>query len=148
MATEKKQLIEETQIRNRIDDWANAFRSKDIDGVMSAFAPEIVSFDLVPPLAFAGREAYRKQWEKLFASYQGRIEYEIRDLSITAQHDVAFSHSINRIKGTLKNGQRTDVWLRMTACWRRIDGQWLIRHEHVSVPVDVVGGKALLDLKP
>lgn len=148
MATEKKQLIEETQIRNRIEDWANAFRSKDIDGVMSAFAPEIVSFDLVPPLAFSGREAYRKQWEKLFASYHGRIEYEIRDLSITAQHDVAFSHSINRIKGTLKNGQRTDVWLRMTACWRRIDGQWLIQHEHVSVPVDVGGGKALLDLKP
>jgi uncharacterized protein (TIGR02246 family) len=145
---DKQQSIEETQIRRRIDDWANAFRSKDINAVMSALAPPIVSFDVVAPLAYIGREAYRKQWERLFASYQGPIEYEIRDLSITAEHDVAFSHSINRIRGTLKNGQKTDFWLRMTACWRRIDGQWLIEHEHVSVPVDLEGGKALLDLKP
>jgi hypothetical protein len=27
-------------------------------------------------------------------------------------------------------------------------GQWLIEHEHVSVPVDVENGKAVLDLKP
>lgn len=148
MGTEKKQTNEETQIRKRIDDWANSFRSKDINVVMSYFAPEIVSFDIVPPLAYAGRDAYRKQWEKLFASYQGPIEYEIRDLSITSEHDVAFSHSINRISGTLKNGQKTGFWLRMTCCWRRIDGQWLIEHEHVSVPVDLEGGKALLDLKP
>ena len=148
MATEKKRSIEETQIRKRIDTWANAFRSKDIDIVMSAFAPEVVSFDVVPPLAYTGREAYRKQWEKLFRSYQGPIEYEIHDLSITAEHDAAFSHSLNRIRGTLKNGHRTDFCLRMTACWRRIDGQWLIEHEHVSVPVDLESGKASLDLKP
>jgi ketosteroid isomerase-like protein len=61
---------------------------------------------------------------------------------------VAFSHSINRISGTLQNGQKTGFWLRMTACWRRIDGQWLIEHEHVSVPVDPAKGTAVLDLKP
>jgi ketosteroid isomerase-like protein len=116
---------EQAQIRKRIDDWVTAFRSKDINGVMSVLAPEIVAFDIVPPLAYAGSEAYRKQWEKLFASYEGPIEYEIRDSSITAEHDVAFSHSINRIRGRLKTGRTTDVWLRMTACWSRINGHWL-----------------------
>jgi uncharacterized protein (TIGR02246 family) len=148
MATEKKQSIEETQIRQRMDDWLNAFRRQDTDGVMAAFAPKLVSFDLVPPLAYTGKAAYRKPWEELFASYQGPIEYEIHDLSISAEHNLAFSHSINRISGTLKNGQRTDFWLRMTACWRRIDGQWVIEHEHVSVPADVKSGKAVFDLKP
>ncbi|HJP91654.1 MAG TPA: SgcJ/EcaC family oxidoreductase [Pyrinomonadaceae bacterium] len=148
MATERKQSTEEVQIRKRMDEWVNAFRSKDINSVLSVFALETVAFDVVPPLAYTGRDAYRKQWEKLFASYQGPIEYEIRDLSIAAEHDLAFSHSINRISGTLKNGQKTGFWLRMTACWRRIDDQWLIEHEHVSVPIDMESGRALLDLKP
>jgi hypothetical protein len=41
---------------------------------MSVFAPETVAFDLVPPLAYSGIEAYRKQWDKLFASYEGAID--------------------------------------------------------------------------
>src|SRR5262245_35078901 len=146
-ATSEKTSSED-QIRARVDEWASAFRSKDINRVMSVFAPDVVAFDIVAPLAYTGRDSYRKQWEKLFASSQGPIEYEIRDLKISADHNLAFSHSINRIKGTLKNGQKTEVWLRMTACWKRIDGQWLLEHEHVSVPVDMESQKALLDLKP
>lgn len=148
MAIERNQSTEEAQIRKRIGDWATAFRNKDLDGVVSFFAPETVAFDLVPPLAYSSRDAYRKQWVKLFASYQGPIEYEICDLSITAKQTLAFSHSINRISGTLQNGQKTGIWLRMTACCERINGQWLIEHEHVSAPVDPAKGIAVLDLKP
>jgi hypothetical protein len=83
-ATEDMESTDEAQIRKRIDDWVTAFRRKDINSVLPVFAPETVAFDLVPPLAYAGREAYRKQSEKLFASYQGPIEYEVRDLRITA----------------------------------------------------------------
>lgn len=148
VATEMNQATEEIQIRKRIEDWATAFRRKDINSVLSFFAPETVAFDLVPPLAYTGVAAYRKQWEKLFASYQGLIEYEIRDLSIITESQLAFSHSINRISGMLLSGHKTGFWLRMTACWRRIDGQWLIGHEHVSVPMDPAKGVAVLDLKP
>ncbi|HEY1250900.1 MAG TPA: SgcJ/EcaC family oxidoreductase [Thermoanaerobaculia bacterium] len=139
---------EEAEIRKRIDGWVAAFRRKDIDAVMPVFAPDVVAFDVVPPLQFAGRDAYRKQWERLFASYQGPIDYEIRELNVTADRDVGFSHSLNRIRGTLENGQTTDLWLRMTACWRKRDGQWLIEHEHVSVPVDMERGEPSLDLQP
>lgn len=139
---------EETAIRKRIDDWAAAFRRKDIDAVMPVFAPDAVAFDLVPPLAYKGRDAYRKQWERLFAPYEGPIDYEIRELSITTERDVGFSHSLNRIGGTLKNGKKAGFWVRMTACWRKVDGQWLIEHEHVSVPVDLEKDKPVLDLTP
>ena len=61
---------------------------------------------------------------------------------------MAFSHSLNWISGTLKNGQKTDRWLRWTAGYRKTNGKWLIAHEQVSVPVNVPTGKAMLDLKP
>ena len=37
----------------------------------------------------------------------------------------------------------TDLWLRWTACFRRIHGVWLIVHDHVSVPADLEHGAAL-----
>jgi ketosteroid isomerase-like protein len=54
----------------------------------------------------------------------------------------------NRVTGTLKNWNSADYWVRWTACFRKIDGNWLIAHDHVSVPLDVASGRALLDLKP
>jgi len=80
--------------------------------------------------------------------YQSPLDYEIRDLAITVSDDLAFSRSLNRMRATLKHGERTDFWLRWTACFRKIDGDWLIVHEQISVPTDFKTGKALLDLQP
>ena len=139
---------DEVAIRALLDGFVNAIRSKDIHGVMSVFAPDVVSFDFGPPLQHGGGETFRKRWQELFESYQGAIDYEIRDLSVDAGDDVAFSHSLNRMGGTLQNGQKSDRWLRFTACYRKTNGTWLIVHEQVSVPVDVKSGKAVLDLQP
>jgi ketosteroid isomerase-like protein len=102
-----------------------------------------------PPLLFRGANAYRKNWEEWFATWEGPIGYEIRDLGITMGDDVAFSHSLNRIYGKRTNGEDTDVWVRVTDGFRKIDGKWLITHEHVSVPFYMDGSyKAAVDLKP
>ncbi len=148
MATGKNKVDDEAQIRQLIDGLAKALRAKDINGVMSNYAPDVVVFDIVPPLRYLGADAYRKNWEEWFATWQGPIGYEIRDLSITAGDEVAFSYSLNRISGTKKNGERPDVWIRVTACYRKINGKWLITHDHVSVPFDMETFKASVDLKP
>ena len=49
--------------------------------------------------------------------------------------------------GTLKNGQKFDAWVRFTEGYRKTNGRWLAIH-HISVPVDLDTGKALLTLKP
>jgi ketosteroid isomerase-like protein len=112
------------------------------------YAPDIVSYDLVPPMQHVGIAAYRRPWEATFASFEGPIGYEVSDLHITAADEVAFSHSLNRMSGTTKNGQTISMWVRWTACFRKLDGSWLITHEQVSVPIDMDSGRALLDLEP
>ena len=146
MATQR--AIDEADIRRRIDNGVKAIRAMELEGVMALYAPDIVSFDIVPPLRHAGAEAKRNNWVDVFATYQRPLGYEMRDLTITVGDDVAFGHSLNRITGTLKNGHRSEVWLRWTACFRKIDGTWLIAHDHVSVPIDFESGRALLDLQP
>jgi ketosteroid isomerase-like protein len=146
MATQ--QAIDETDIRRRIDELVEAIRAMDLEGVKSIYAPDIVSFDIVPPLQHVGAEAQWENWADVFAAYRPPLGYEIRDLTIIVGDDMAFGHSFNRISGALKNGKRTDFWLRWTTCFRKIDGNWLIAHHHVSVPLDVESGKAILDLEP
>ena len=148
MATDKGKSEGEAAVRALIDGFVSAIRAKDLHGVMSAFAPEVVSFDLGPPLQHGGGETFEKRWRELFDAYQGPIEYEVRDLSIAADGDLAFSHSINQMSGLLQNGQKSGRWLRWTACYRKTHGKWSIVHEQVSVPVDVKSGKAALDLQP
>jgi uncharacterized protein (TIGR02246 family) len=134
MEAKKNKSADEAQIRQLIDGWAKALRAKDVNGVISIYAADVLTFDIVPPLQYLGADAYRKNYEEWFASWQGPIGYEIRDLSITAGDGVVFSHSLNRIHGKRTNGEDTDVWVRVTAGFRKIDGKWLITHEHVSVP--------------
>lgn len=147
MTDEEKRTVE-AQIRGLMDGFAKAFRAKNIHGVMSIFAPGIISFDLTPPLQCVGANALKTHWEKTFSSFEGSIGYEICDPNVTVADDVAFSHSLNRTSGTLTNGQKIDRWLRWTACFRKINETWLVTHEHVSVPIDLESGKALIDLKP
>ena len=148
MTIDNDRTKEEAAVGELVDRFVAAIRAKDIHGVMSVFAPEIVSFDLGPPLQHGGGETFTKRWQELFKSYQSAIDYEVHDLKISAGDDVAFSHSLNKVTGTLQNGQKNSRWLRWTACYRKKEGKWLIAHEQVSVPVDVRSEKAMLDLKP
>ena len=40
------------------------------------------------------------------------------------------------------------MWVRATLGCRRIDGDWVIVHDHESVPFDPESGRALIDLAP
>jgi uncharacterized protein (TIGR02246 family) len=138
---------DEAQIRTLIDAWADALRKKDADGVLSHYAPSLVQFSLAPPLLSTASDA--KGLNEWFATWQGPIGYEIRDLGVTVSDDVAFSHSLNRMHGTKTDGAKGDLWFRHTLCFRKIDGEWKIAHEHESVPFYMDGSfKAAVDLKP
>lgn len=120
-------------IRACIDASAQALRAKDIDAVMTHYAPDIVAFDLMP-LQCQGADAYRKNFEAWFASVQGPIDYEIRNLRITTRDDVAFCHYLGRVRTTRATGEKVDYQVRVTTGLRKMNGRWVVSHEHVSVP--------------
>jgi ketosteroid isomerase-like protein len=148
MSRREEEAVAEALIRQRIEDCVKAICAKDIEGVMSLYAPNIVSFDIVPPLRYVGADNKRRAWQEVFAAYTGPFAYEVRDLNVTTHGELAFVHSLNHVNGTLASGHITDLWLRWTACFRRIDGEWLVVHDHVSVPAELEHGQAVLNLTP
>ncbi len=143
-----RQSTDEADIRRRIDRLVEAVCASDYEGVKFIYAPDLVSFDIVPPIQHFGAAAKWNNWANVFDAYQRPLGYEVRDVTIAVAEDLAFGHSLNRINGQLKAGSRSDYWVRWTTGWRRIDGEWLIVHDQVSVPVDFRSGRALLDLEP
>ena len=148
MTLENNKQTDEAQIRALIHERINAVRAKDVDGAMFSVSPDILSFDVVNPLQTFGSDGMRKRAAQWFSGFKGAIGYDLRDLSIATGNDVAFSHSLNRVNGTTTDGQKLDMWWRSTVCYRKLDGKWMVTHEHNSVPFDPTSGKASLDLKP
>jgi uncharacterized protein (TIGR02246 family) len=141
---------DEVEIRALYDRWAKVFEAHDIEGIMSLYAPgdAVIAYDVGPPLQFKGKDAYRKDYAEFLAQYDGPIHVEFRDMRVLSSGDVGFVHALEWFTGKLKNGQQSDLWLRATSGVRKVNGKWLIVHDHVSVPIDFESGKAVLDLKP
>ncbi len=149
MATQTGNATTGTEIRTLIEDRVAAIRARDVDRSVSHTAPGVLLFDVVNPLQHRGADGERKRLEEWFSQFEdGPIGFELRDLSIAASDEVAFCHSINHVSATTTAGQTLDMWWRATVCFRKLDGEWMITHEHSSVPFDMETGLPSLGLTP
>jgi ketosteroid isomerase-like protein len=140
--------VAEAQIRLQINNIAEGIRAQDLDGLKRLYTADVVSFDVEPPLQHVGVAAKMKNWSNVFTFFQDAT-YEVRDLKLTVGEDVAFGHCFGRLSGTLRNGTATNgMWVRATFCFQKEDGNWLIAHDQVSVPLDMASGKGVTDLEP
>ena len=139
------------EIKAQMDAWLVAFKAKDSAKVMSFYGPgdPVLAFDVVPPRQYATADAYKQDYEGLFKAFDGPFNAEINDLSITTNgSDMAYGHSIDHLAGKTPDGKQIDLTVRVSDVYRKIGGKWLIVHEHVSVPVDIMTGQADLQSKP
>ncbi|MHA6621003.1 YybH family protein [Pseudonocardia sp. DLS-67] len=140
--------VDEAEIRQLVDKIVEGLQGKDLEGLRRLYTTDIVSFDIEPPLQHVGIEAKLKNWASVFTFFE-RVNYEVRDLTLTVGDDVAFGHAFARLSGTLKNGPAmSGMWVRVTYCLQKIDGAWLIVHDQVSVPLDITSSKGVVDLEP
>lgn len=138
----------EQQVREQVLRWQRSFVAKDVDAMMSFYTGEsFTAFDLMPPLEFRGGPMWRENWERFFASFNGPIELEISGLEIAASGDLAVMRALVRLAGNM-GGVDLNTWVRQTNCFRLVDGEWLMFHDHVSWPTDFATGRSLSDLVP
>lgn len=149
-SAKKARNNDEAEIRELLERWAKAFAAKDLNGIMSIYekSDDLVAYDIVAPLQYRGYEAYKKDYEKFLEQFEGPIQVEYRDMKIVAGDRVGFAFALERIAGTLKGGEKIDAWVRATEGYRKTKGRWLAIHDHISLPVDLNTGKALMELKP
>ena len=147
MNIQGSKATDEAGIRSLIDQRIKALYAKDARAVISCLAPDYVPFTLAPPLVSTMTGA--KEYKSWFATWQGPIGTEIRDLTIAVSGDLGVSHSLNLMTGTTASGHEVELWYRQTLSFRKVNGTWKIAHEHASVPFYMDGSfRAATDLKP
>src|SRR5262245_62270469 len=100
----------EINIRQRVGNFVKTICAKDIDRVTALYSPDLVSFDLTPPLRHFGADGKRRAWQEAFAAVRGPIAYDVRDLNVTTNGELAVVHSLKHISSTLPSGAN-DKWV-------------------------------------
>ncbi len=63
-----------------------------------------------------------------------RFGFEFKDLRIAPGEGAAFCHYLALVSGARPGGRTSGYWVRGTTCFEQRDGQWLVTHEHISMP--------------
>lgn len=124
---------DEMELRELIARWSKAVRGQDREGIRADHDADILMFDVPPPFLSRGLDAYMATWEGFFGWQAKPIEFEFRDIAVTAGQDVAFATAIGRCCD-LSSGKKVDLEFRLTIGFQKRDGRWRIVHEHHSVP--------------
>jgi uncharacterized protein (TIGR02246 family) len=134
MTPEPTKAHDEAQLEQLIAEQMSAIRAKDLDRIMDSYSPDVVVFDVKPPLQIRGADAFRWMWEVCLRYFAASFQTEIRDLSLTVSGDLALAHWLCRYTSMEVGHPASQTWMRTTAGYRKIGGRWQIVHEHVSVP--------------
>jgi uncharacterized protein (TIGR02246 family) len=128
-------MTDEAAIRALITRWADAVHAGDLDTVLADHDPDIVMFDVPPPYdGLRGIDAYRDSWPPFFEWQRQGASFEIVELDVTAGDDVAFAHALLRCGKPEEFEANPDNRLRLTIGLRKVNGRWVVTHEHHSFP--------------
>ncbi len=149
---------DEAQIRELLASMEEGYRAKDASRIVAGYAPDVVLYELAPPLQVrrgelaelgGGRQADMTTAEGVEAWLSGfgaaPFEYETRDLQVAVGGDVAYAHGLSR----MGSPGLFSLWFRTTIGLRRDGGRWQITLSHSSVPFYMdEKARAAVDLQP
>ena len=130
----------ESEIRALMANWAEALERKDVAGLTAAYVPDALLFDAIPPYKSEGVETIRDVWNGCLPHFPERFRSEHRDLVVTMTGEMAVVHGLHRVVPEDPNHPCGNTWLRITVCFRRVEGEWKVFHEHVSLPFNPMEG--------
>jgi uncharacterized protein (TIGR02246 family) len=126
----------ESAVRDLLERWAAAVRAKNMPEVLANHAPDFVMFDVPPPFESRGLPAYEDTWKLFYSNQPDPIAFDIKRLEVIAGDDVAFAFAHMQCIEPTERAQRTPLDFRLSVGLRKVEGRWLIVHEHHSVPAE------------
>jgi ketosteroid isomerase-like protein len=124
-------------IRARIMVKRDAYLRRDADGALDTWLrnEDICVFDLASSLQYHGFDALHATTHGMVDGSEGPFEIDFGEPTVMASGDLACSWQILHVIAHQKSGQTTDIRVRQTDVWNRVDGCWYIVHEHNSLPL-------------
>ncbi len=125
---------DEVFIHHMIEVRQRAICNKDVETIISQYAPNVSSLDLYKPQQATSIHTIKTQLLKWFAAYSDTVPYKSSGLEVIVGNNIAFSHCLTSAMGFINQHKKNNFWCRTTMGYQKINGNWLITHEHNSEP--------------
>lgn len=122
--------------------WDDAIIGLKVECLLGQCADDISLFDVGTQLD--GINAYKQEWEKFSPYFNTDVQIVRRDIKIYASEGLAVLHCHSKIENNLLKETIKMPWCRTTLCLKKQQGHWLVVHQHISMPVDMMTGKAIV----
>jgi uncharacterized protein (TIGR02246 family) len=129
----KKIEKSKAEVRQLVENWAEAVRKRDLQNILVNHSDDIVMFDVPKPFQSIGMDAYRKTWNTFFQYTKAGV-FDIQEMDVVADNNVAFCFATMKCEDRHGRNNYVELDFRLTIGLKKINGQWTIVHEHHSIP--------------
>jgi ketosteroid isomerase-like protein len=96
------------------------------------WAKDALWFD-IPPFASRGVQAAIKMFDTVFSSFKS-CNVSILQMDTILTDTMGIVCSVQKVDIVFKNDEAKTVMVRQTDCFKKDDDEWLLIHQHASVP--------------
>lgn len=130
------------QVIAQIQRWDQAVVGQHVSDLVGQCADDIEIFDVSSQLS--GLNEYKTEWQKFSPYFSDEMSILRRDAKLYVSEALAILYCHSKVEHKALKGKLEMPWCRTTLCLKKINEQWLVVHQHISMPVDMITGKAVM----
>lgn len=132
------------EVLQQIKDWDAAVIALNIDGMVEQCTDRVSLFDVGSQLT--GVRVYRRAWEQFRSYFSPNIRIIRRHVTLYCSNDLAVMHCYSKVEDADERvaKEKNMPWCRTTLCLQKQNEVWLVVHQHISMPVNMSNGNAIV----
>lgn len=129
------------EILKQIKKWDNALKNNDIDQIIQSYTDDFSLFDVSSQLS--GLMQYKAELERLSPYLTKNSYIRRRNIKVHVSGDLAFLYFYTKIENKQIDTLLEMPWCRTTLCLQKKNKKWMVLHQHISIPVNIVTKQAV-----
>ncbi len=140
------------EVQEVLENYKTAALEKDVEKFLSMYAAEIHIYDCWMNWESKGIASWKENVTGWFSELRDdgvELKVDFHDVVIDEGSSLAFVHCAVTYAGYKKESDEKlrQMTNRFTFGLKKVDGSWLITHEHSSLPINPETGKGIFDSK-
>ena|ERR1700722_8790898 len=125
-APKDTRATDEIAIRQQSMAWSNAAQSRDLDKILSFYAPDAVVLPDDAPIALT-KDANRTQWQNIVGNKNLTLSWKTTAVGVAKSGDMAYEYGAYTLDIIGKDGQATTQTGKYVLVWKKqADGSWKV----------------------
>lgn len=140
------------KVQDVLENYRTAIYEKDVEKFLSMYAPNVHIYDCWGNWESKGISSWKENvvdWFNGLSEDGILLNVEFNDLVVEEDSDLAFVHcAVTFAAYQEDSGEKLrQITNRFTYGLKKVNGSWVIAHEHSSLPISIETGKGIFNLR-